>query len=764
LQGLLGKRLEQYRQGTELASKPLAPPSVKAPAEPAPDLLWERITDEPKPPPVPRRHRAWRFWFARRRPFPFLPQEDETDCGAAALAMVGRFHGRRLSVARLRDLAHVSATGASLLGLAQAAAAVGFQYRAVTTDFAHLAGLTLPAVAHWKGYHFLVVFEVSADKVVVGDPAVGLVTLGRQDFEASWTGKLLLLTPTERLRSQQAHPRGFVGLLPLLARPRSSFAWLLLTSLLMALLVLALPLVTQQLVDGVMLSRDARLVFTSFAVLVGLGLALMAAGLVWQGLLERLANRFSLELTTGWFGRLMQLPLGYFHSRPIGSSLVRLEASLENQQMARKALTTILDLVLCVSALGMMFCYHAILGLLALLGFAVLMAGLLFSFGSWQRREQLVWLHKTAAHSLGVESIQNQAAIKEATAEPAISGKVAEAAGAGSRPGPVVAGWAWGALLLVNAIILWYSAVLVLNMRLTVGQLLACQMLVLLAAVSILACVGRWSQVCTLVFLLQKLDEVHETPAEQEHPAEPLPPVRGLIQFEDVSFRYHPESPHVLSRINLVIQPGQIVALIGRSGAGKSTLAQLLERFFSPTEGTIRIDGFDLAGVDVRSLRSQVSVVRTEPALVTGTIRDYIALADPKADIQRVVDAARRAGAHDFIMALPQSYDTVIGPGGTRLSDGQNVHLFLARAFLKEPRLLILDDVLSFLEVEAERELIRQLRTEARGRTTVLISRRPLPPAYADFIVVMDAGQVVEMGSHAELVEQRGLYYYWTRT
>jgi ABC-type bacteriocin/lantibiotic exporter with double-glycine peptidase domain len=319
-------------------------------------------------------------------------------------------------------------------------------------------------------------------------------------------------------------------------------------------------------------------------------------------------------------------------------------------------------------------------------------------------------------------------------------------------------------LLLLNAVILWYCAVLVLDVRLTVGQLMACQMLVLLAAVSILAWVGRWPQVCTLVFLLQKLDEVHEIPAEQEHPAEPLPPVRGLIQFEDVSFRYHPESPHVLSRINLVIQPGQIVALIGRSGGGKSTLAQLLERFFSPTEGRIRIDGFDLAGVDVRSLRSQVSVVRTEPALVTGPIRDYIALADPKADIQRVVEAARRAGAHDFIMALPRSYDTAIGPGGTRLSDGQNVHLSLARAFLKEARLLILDDVLSLLEVEAERKLIQQLRTEARGRTTMLISRRPLAAAYADFIVVMDAGQVVEMGGHAELVEQKGLYYYWSNT
>jgi ATP-binding cassette subfamily B protein len=647
-----------------------------------------------------------------------------------------------------------------MLSLAQAAEAVGFQWRAVTTDFAHLAGLSLPAVAHWKGYHYLALYEVRADQVVVGDPAAGLVTMRRQDFEAGWTGKLLLLTPTERLRSHPPPPTGLRVPFSLLASQRSSIAWLVLASLLIALLPLGLPLVTKLLVDGVLLSRDASLVYPLVAGLVVVGLVLGAAGLLRQGLLERLAHSFSVDVTAAWFARLLQMPLAYLHSRPMGAFLVRLEGSQGSQEMVRLGLTTLLDLVLCVAALGMMFYYQAALALVAVLGFGVLVAGMLFSFRLWHRAQHQAWLQKAAAHSILVESIQVQVAIKEANAETEACRKFAETAGAG--PGPAVMGAASGGILAVNAIMLWCGAVLIRAGQMTVGQLMALQMLGVLAALPMLGWSGRWPQVSTLLFLLHKLGDVQETAAEQNQPAEPLPPLRGLIQLEDLHFRYHPESPHVLSRINLTIQPGQVVALIGRAGAGKSTLALLVERFFLPTAGTIRIDGFDLVGVDVRSLRSQVSLVRAEPALIAGTIRDNIALVDPKADLQRVLEAAKLAGAHDFIMALPRSYDTVLGPGGMRLSDGQNLCLCLARAFLKEPRILILDDVLPFLDAEAEQVLVKNLRACARVRTTLLISRRPPPAAYADFIVVMDAGQIVETGSHRELLEQKGLYYFWT--
>jgi ATP-binding cassette subfamily B protein len=361
-----------------------------------------------------------------------------------------------------------------------------------------------------------------------------------------------------------------------------------------------------------------------------------------------------------------------------------------------------------------------------------------------------------------VEALEAQVTLKDAGAEAATARKIAQIVAAPPDRGPALLGPVSGGLFLLNTVVLWYGAVLVLGEQLTVGGLLAVQLLVGLAAVPLLRWAGLGPRLCTMLFVQRKLAEAEETRAAKDPPAEPLPPVRGHLRIEDVSFRYHPESPNVLSRINLAFQPGQVVALLGRSGAGKSTLALLLARFYLPTEGTIRLDGFDLAGVEVRTLHAQVSVVNRESVLVTGTVRDNISLGDPDAAWERVVEAARLAGAHEFISSLPRSYDAVIGPGGLTLSAGQRMGVCLARAFLKEPRLLILDDVLGELDAESERALVKNLRAGARGRTTLLLSRRPLPAAYADWIVVLEAGQVVEAGSHRELLEQKGLYYYWT--
>jgi subfamily B ATP-binding cassette protein HlyB/CyaB len=347
-----------------------------------------------------------------------------------------------------------------------------------------------------------------------------------------------------------------------------------------------------------------------------------------------------------------------------------------------------------------------------------------------------------------------------------------------ARPAPSLgpAGAAcWPAvLLLAGALVLGYGASLVRGGRMTAGELVAFETLLALAAVPVVAAVGLGPELLRLDLSLRRLAEVREVPPEEGSASRPacrtvaagagepaaLPPLRGLIRLDDVSFRYHPESPNALAGLNLTIPAGQMVAVLGRAGAGKTTLALLLQRLYQPTEGKIRIDGIDLGGVPVSALRAQVAAVGHEPALLAATARDNIALADPNAPLERVIEAAKLAGAHDFIMAWPQDYDTLLGPGGARPSAGQALALGLARALLTEPRLLILDGVLAGLDPDAEAAVMRALRA-ARGRTTLLLGRRPLPPAYADWIVVLDAGRVVEAGSHGELLEQKGLYSYW---
>jgi ATP-binding cassette subfamily B protein len=759
----LTHRLEQYEREAALAGrldvKPWQGPKVKHPAvEPE----WVKIGDGPAVPrPLPKR-RGWRAWLPLATRYPFIPQEDETDCGAAVLAMIGRYHGRRLSVERLRDLAHVGPTGASMLSLAHAAEAVGFQWRAVTTDFTHLPGLRLPAVAHWKGHHYLALYDIGKDRVIVGDPAVGLVTMNRREFEAGWTGKLLLLDPTDRLLSRELPRTGLRIGSPVLAPYRSLLAALMLVSLVMAPLPLALPLVAQRLVDRVLLDKKREDLLGLIGGLLIIGLLMAAVGYLRHTLLERLAQRSSRDLITAWFGRLLKLPLTYSQSRPIGAFLACLEGCLESRQAFGLAFTAWFDVFLLASAVGMMFYFSASLGLIVFLSLAALMGCMVFFIRWSHARDQQMWLRKTATHSALVEAVQCVATIKGVAAEPEACRKLTETVGGGPGPGLVVMGLVAGGILIVNSVVLWRGAVLVLASELTIGQLIAFQILMGLAALPILRWIWVWLQMSGLLFALAKLANVHEAPAEQDQRAETMPPVRGLIQLENVSFRYHPESPDVVSRISLEVQPGQMVALLGRSGAGKSTLARLLQRFVLPREGKLRIDGIDLASVDVRSLRSQVGVVGGESALLAGTVSYNIALADPGATRERVVDAANRAGAHEFIQALPDGYDTLIGPAGMRLSTGQSLSVCLARAFLTEPRILILDDVLSLLDAESEQALVKNLRADARHRTTILISRRPLPPAYADLIVVMDAGRIVEMGSHRELVQHKGLHAYWT--
>ena len=234
------------------------------------------------------------------------------------------------------------------------------------------------------------------------------------------------------------------------------------------------------------------------------------------------------------------------------------------------------------------------------------------------------------------------------------------------------------------------------------------------------------------------------------------------MRFDNVSFRYSPEDRNILCNINLEVRPGQSVALVGRSGAGKTTLAMLLQRFYLPTEGKITVDGFDVSAVDLRSLRDQIGVVAQESTIFTGTIRDNIALACPEATLEKVIEAARQADAHDFIMSFPMAYDTIVGEMGVRLSGGQRHCLAIARALLKDPRILVLDEATGALDGESERAIQHNLQAPLRDRTTIIIAHRLSTVQSADLIVVLDNGQVVEQGTHSELQACKGLYYYLT--
>jgi ATP-binding cassette subfamily B protein len=281
-----------------------------------------------------------------------------------------------------------------------------------------------------------------------------------------------------------------------------------------------------------------------------------------------------------------------------------------------------------------------------------------------------------------------------------------------------------------------------------------------LMIVPVLRLAGLWREVGPLHHFLAALADSAEPSTEHDlgKPPVTLPRLRGFVRFHNVAFRHRPEQRDVLAHINLDIQPGQLLWVVGRSGAGKTTLALLLARLLSPTAGTITLDGFDLATVASDSLRAQISFLAEEPVLLPGTIRYNIALAEPEAALERVIAAAQLAGAHDFIMRFPLGYETTLGAFGVHLSRGQRQSLCIARALLKEPRLLILDEVTASLDAEMEHALLQNLRWLGRDSTTLLLTRRPQAVDPRDAVVVLEDGQIVETGTHGALLTQNGLY------
>jgi ABC-type bacteriocin/lantibiotic exporter with double-glycine peptidase domain len=312
--------------------------------------------------------------------------------------------------------------------------------------------------------------------------------------------------------------------------------------------------------------------------------------------------------------------------------------------------------------------------------------------------------------------------------------------------------------------LLWFGAWQVIQNQLTVGQLVAFNMLLGNVMHPFQRLSVLWNQLQEVVIAVERIDDVIEAEPEEDlenQVRQFLPPIQGYIRFEQVTFRYHPESEiNTLENISFDVQPGQVVALVGRSGSGKTTLGKLILGLYAPTEGKILIDGYDVTRVALRSLRQQVGVVDQDTFLFGGTIRDNISISHPEAKLEEVMEAAQQAGADQFIRDLPMGYETQIGEAGGTLSGGQRQRLAIARALLGNPRLLILDEATSSLDAESERIIQTNLAAIAKTRTTLIIAHRLSTVRNADLILVLDRGVLVEKGTHDELMAKRGQYFY----
>ncbi len=708
----------------------------------------------------------------RARRYPALLQLSETDCGAACLSMILRYYGKHVSINRLRDLANVSREGATLHSVAEAAETLGFHTRGIRASYEHLLKVELPAVAHWEGFHYIVLYEATPDRVVVADPGIGLRKLSREEFEKGWTGYLLLLTPTPKIEKVEESKTSFGRFLPLL-KPYHALLWeIFLASLVLQLFGLASPIFTQVIVDKVLVHKSTSMLNILLIGMMLIAVFQTATSALRYYLLVHTTRRIDMQMVVEFYRHILSLPMRYFEERKVGDILKRFNENARIRDfLTGRALGVTLDCLMIFVYLALMFYYNVKLTLLALVfipGYIILT---LVVTPIFKRQYREVFEKSAEADSQMVESVSGVGTVKATASERSIrwklEGLIVKSLNIQFRSAFTgMASISVGNLLqTLNTIFLfWYGAHLVIQGELSVGQLVAFNVLVGSVTRPILSVVDLWREFQEINIAFERLNDVFDAKPEEDPTNQALmklPRIRGHIKFDNVTFRY-PTRPdkNALQNVNLEILPGQTVALVGRSGSGKTTFANMLLRLHQPNEGRIYVDGYDLRQVSISSLRSQVGVVPQDVFLFSGTIRENIAFGDADAPLEQVVGASMLAGAHEFVSELPLGYETKIGERGQSLSGGQKQRIAIARALFKKPRILIFDEATSALDTESERAIQQNLDQILKDRTTFIIAHRLSTVRNADLIIVMDRGTIRETGNHYSLMEQKGIYYY----
>lgn len=478
-------------------------------------------------------------------------------------------------------------------------------------------------------------------------------------------------------------------------------------------------------------------------------------------------SRIDVELGAKLFRHLLTLPMAYFQARRVGDSVARVR-ELENIRafLTGNAITLVLDLLFSVVFIAVMLTYSGWLTLVVVLSLPCYVLISLACTPLLRARLQEKFNRGAENQAFLVETISGIDTVKAMAVEPHWTRKWDKQLAAyvsSSFKTATIGTVANSGVSLVSKLVtvatMYIGARLVIDSKLTVGQLIAFNMLAGQVAQPVMRLAQLWTDFQQTGISIQRLGDILNTRTEMAGVKSALPPLSGRIIFDNVMFRYRPDGPEILRGINLDIQASEVIGIVGQSGSGKSTLTRLVQRLYVPEHGRVMVDGMDLALAEASSLRRQIGVVLQENMLFNSSIRDNIALADPGAPLEAVIAAAKLAEAHEFILALPEGYDTMVGEHGSTLSGGQRQRIAIARALMTNPRILIFDEATSALDYESERAIQNNMQSICQGRTVLIIAHRLSAVRDAHRIVVMHQGEIVESGSHTALLQRENGYY-----
>lgn len=697
---------------------------------------------------------------------PYIRQTSNADCGAACLAMILAWHGKQVPLEEVRQVAGVDRDGSDAYSLLRAGRFYGLSGRGVKIESPEdLRALPKGSILHWRFHHFVVFERLVGDDVVLLDPALGRRRIAADELARSFTGVGLTFEPAEEFLPEDRRARGIWRYIRRLLSASTELPRVVLLSFLLQLLALALPLLTGVLVDRVIPRGDAPLLWILAAGTVLLGAYRFLCAFLRAHLLLQLRTHLDAQLTLEFLEHMVALPYSFFTQRSTGDLITRINSNtMVRELLTSSTLSAVLDGVMVSLYLVLLLAISPPLALVV-----VALGGLRVVVFAVSRRRY---------RELTAEQLQTQATARGYQVQMLSGIETLKATGAEDR-----AVGHWSDLFVdelnitldqgrfqarIDAVVdmlgtisplvvLLVGGHLVLNGSLSLGTMLAMSALAAGFLQPLATLMNTAFDLERMRGYLDRISEVFDTPREQSLD-EVSPPGRltGSIRVEGVSFRYGPLAPLAVREIDLEIEPGELIGVVGRSGSGKSTFASLLFGLYPPTSGRVLYDGHDLQQLDLQRTRQQLGIVTQHPFLFGTSIRRNIALSEPDAPLSRVIEAARKAEIHDDIIAMPLGYNTVVADGGASLSGGQRQRLALARALFHRPRILLLDEATSALDTITERKIYERLRL--LRATRIVVAHRLSTVVDADRILVFEAGELIEQGTHHALLARGGLY------
>ncbi|WP_353931276.1 peptidase domain-containing ABC transporter [Okeanomitos corallinicola TIOX110] len=710
--------------------------------------------------------------FKNRQKHQCILQASEEDCGAACLAAICKYYGRFLSINKSREAVGTGQLGTTLLGLKRGSENLGFNARAVKAlpeIVDKITEIKLPAIIHWRGYHWVILYGKKSKNYIIADPAVGIRHINRQELLTAWNGVMLLLEPDSERFYQQPHEQPHGGLLRFFMRilpHRGLLAQVLIINIALGILALGSPILIQLLTDDVLVRGDIQLLTVVVISVIVMTLFSSSLQVIQATMIAYFGQQLQLGLVLDFGRRILQLPLTYYESRRSGEITSRLSDINEiNQLISQVVVLLPSQFFIAIISLVLMLFYSWQLTIAVLVFAAIMTLASLPFLPILQQKTRSLLVLGAENQGVLVETFKGAQVMKTTNAAPQFwdefqsrFGRLANLTFSTIQIGIINGTVSKLLSTLGGVILLSIGSMLVINHKLSIGQMLAFNVLqvnVLALIGSLIGLVDEYFRSQTAISrLLEVIDATPEVVGGSQKPIAQIASNDDIL-FSHLTF-HHAGRVDLLEDFSLKLPGGKVIALIGQSGCGKSTLAKLIAGLYQPTSGNIRIGFFNIHDLALDCLRQQVVYVPQEPHFWSRSILENFRLGTPTIAFEDIVKACEVADADSFISQLPNKYQTVLGEFGANLSGGQRQRLAIARGILTNPPILILDEATAGLDPVSETHVLDRLLEYRQGETTILITHRPSVINRADWIVFMDKGEVILQGSRDIFLSQKG--------